>query len=446
MAVKFASWGNQQFVIPTTGAPASGYKLYTYVAGSSTLVTTYTTYLGDVEQSNPIILNSAGLPTNGQIWITEGSSVKIVFTDDDDVVLKTEDRIPGVNDASVTQDQWVSGAAPTYISATSFSLVGDQTSTFQVGRRLKTTNSGGTVYSTITASTFGAVTTVVVANDSGTLDSGLSAVSYGLISKTGDSMPRLVFPTMPQVAKFISGLTYSNNGSDATNDIDIAAGTAIDATGVYPLRLASALTKQSDAAWAVGTNAGALDTGAVGNSDYYIWLIARSDTGVVDVLFSLQPTSPTMPANYDYKRLIGWFKRSGGAILAFKVYEMEGGGIQFAYSAPIADVNLSNTLTTSRRTDPLSVPLNFSTIARVRALVFDASSTFTWLVCCPDETDAAPSQSASPGMSGVAAANVIDSKPLRVRTSSAGAVAGRATLATVDTYVLITEGFEWGRR
>lgn len=189
MAVKFAAWGNHQFVIPTTGAPASGYKLYTYVAGSSTLVTTYTTSAGSVAQTNPIILNSAGFPTTGQIWVTEGTSTKIVFTDASDVVIKTEDNIPGTNDTSVTADQWVAGPAPTYVSATSFTLVGDQTSTFHVGRRLKTTNSGGTIYSTITASTYTTLTTITIVNDSGTLDSGLSAVSYGLLTANNASLP-----------------------------------------------------------------------------------------------------------------------------------------------------------------------------------------------------------------------------------------------------------------
>jgi hypothetical protein len=59
-----------------------------------------------------------------------------------------------------TQSEWVaSGLTPTYVSATSFTLAGDQTSAFHKDRRLKTTNSGGTVYSTITASVFGALTT-----------------------------------------------------------------------------------------------------------------------------------------------------------------------------------------------------------------------------------------------------------------------------------------------
>ena len=191
MAVKFSSWGNHQFVIPTTGAPASGYKLKTYVAGSSTPVATYTTSAGDVSQGTTITLNSAGFPTTGQIWILEGTSIKIEFTDPSDVVLKTEDNISGVNDAVLSTSEWMNGPAPSFISTTSFSLVGDQTSTFHVGRRVKTTNSGGTIYSRISATAYTTLTTVTVVNDSGVLDSGLSAVEYGILSATNFAIPKL---------------------------------------------------------------------------------------------------------------------------------------------------------------------------------------------------------------------------------------------------------------
>jgi hypothetical protein len=177
------------------------------------------------------------------------------------------------------------------------------------------------------------------------------------MSKSNDAMPRGVFPTMANVTKFIYGMAYANV-SDATNDIDIAAGGCVDSTGVDVLTLAATLTKQLDAAWAVGTNAGGLDTGAIGNSDYYIWLIKRVDTQVVDALFSLSSTAPTMPANYTLKRLIGWFKRVGGTIVAFHTYETEGGGLEMNWDVPTLDVNILNTLTTARRTDAIKVPLN----------------------------------------------------------------------------------------
>lgn len=123
----------------------------------------------------------------------------------------------------------------------------------------------------------------------------------------GDALPR----------GYIDGVILSNNGSDATNDIDIAAGVARDASNAVNLALASALTKRLDAAWSVGTGNGGLDTGSIANATYHVWLIKRSDTGVVDVLFSTSASSPTMPTNYTHKRRIGSFIRTGGAITPF---------------------------------------------------------------------------------------------------------------------------------
>lgn len=118
--------------------------------------------------------------------------------------------------------------------------------------------------------------------------------------------------------KHKDGLTLANNGSDAVNDIDIAVGEAAsDTSPFYRMILASALTKRLDANWVVGTNQGGLDTGAIADTNYHVFLIQRSDTGVVDVLFSASPTSPTMPSNYDRKRRIGSIIRSGGTILGF---------------------------------------------------------------------------------------------------------------------------------
>lgn len=247
--------------------------------------------------------------------------------------------------------------------------------------------------------------------------------------------------------KYIYGWTYANNGADATNDLDIAAGGGMDATGAYWIT-GAALTKQSDVAWAVGTAAGGLDTGAVGNSDYYIWAIARSDTGVVDYLFSLSSTAPTMPASYDFKRLIGWFKRVGGTIVAFSTYETEGGGIELGWTAPTLDVNLAATLTTSRRTDAVKVPLNFSTIAHINVLTDDAGAQIATWICCPDQADAAPSVSIAPlvNIPQATAAMRYGATALRIRTSATGTIAARSDTATVDQYRVVTLGFTWARR
>lgn len=110
----------------------------------------------------------------------------------------------------------------------------------------------------------------------------------------------------PQLQGYSFGLALTTNVTDAANDVDIAVGSAASDVSPYNLmQLGTAITKRIDANWAVGTNQGGLDTGAVSAAaTYYIWLIQRSDTLVVDMLFSLSNTAPTMPANYDRKRLL----------------------------------------------------------------------------------------------------------------------------------------------
>jgi hypothetical protein len=246
--------------------------------------------------------------------------------------------------------------------------------------------------------------------------------------------------------KFISGMTYANSAGDVTNDIDIATGSAMDSTGAYLITVA-ALTKRLDAAWAVGTNQGGLDTGSIDNVNYYIWAIARSDTGVTDYLFSASATSPTMPTNYTYKRLIGFFTRAAGTILLFQTYETAGGGLELMYNSTQAVVTLAATLTTSRRTDSLVyVPLHFSVIAHVWVWINDASAASYNLVYCPDQADQVPSSSAFPFWNVSSATGLAGGTNLDIRTSSTGTIAARSTLATVDNYNVNLVGFTWDRR
>lgn len=170
---------------------------------------------------------------------------------------------------------------------------------------------------------------------------------------------------------YIDGLITSN-AADADHDITIAVGSARDSTDSEDIVLGSTITKQIDAAWSVGTNAGGLDTGSVANSTWYhVWLIKRSDTGVVDALFSTSVTAPTMPANYDYKRRIGSVLTNGSAnIIAFKQT-----GELWYWMEPVVDVSVT-TSPTAFTLATLTVPLGIVTEAVVR---IDCSDTATSL-------------------------------------------------------------------
>jgi hypothetical protein len=82
------------------GVILSGGKLYTYAAGTTTPLTSYTTSAGNVARTNPIVLDSAGrVPDGGEIWITS-ASYKFVLKTSTDVLIATYDNISGIGAAA----------------------------------------------------------------------------------------------------------------------------------------------------------------------------------------------------------------------------------------------------------------------------------------------------------------------------------------------------------
>ena len=75
------------------GNPLSGGKLYTYAAGTTTPLATYTTVVGDVAHTNPIILDSAGRVPSGQIWLTDSTAYKVTIKTSADVLVGSYDGI-----------------------------------------------------------------------------------------------------------------------------------------------------------------------------------------------------------------------------------------------------------------------------------------------------------------------------------------------------------------
>jgi len=74
------------------GLPLNAGLVYTYQAGSSTLLTTYTTYNGTVANPNPIVLNASGQVPN-EVWLQTGYSYKFVIQTSAGVTIQTLDNI-----------------------------------------------------------------------------------------------------------------------------------------------------------------------------------------------------------------------------------------------------------------------------------------------------------------------------------------------------------------
>jgi hypothetical protein len=347
--------------IDASGDPLVGGKIYTYLAGSSTPQVSFTNSAGTVQQANPIILNARGAP-DSPIWLQGGAAYKMVITDENDVTLQTIDGITGVNDpsSSETSDEWVLYLGePTYISATSFSVGGDQTNIFQQNRRIRSSNTGGTIYSSIIGSAFaGDITTVTVRNDSGTLDAGLSQVSYGFLSADDSSVPADYMTVVPG---YLYGLGLTNNSGDATNDIDFATGACADSTNTLMMIARTAMTKQLDAAWAAGTNAGGrMSAAAIANTTYHCFAIRKDSDGSVDFGFDTSPTAPTMPSGYTYFRRIGSVLRAGGALVPFVQR-----GDEFSIKTPALDISVANPGTSAVTRTLASLPTGIEVLAKM---------------------------------------------------------------------------------
>lgn len=93
----------QQF-FDNSGVILSGGKLYSYAAGTTTPQATYTSASGATAHTNPIVLNSAGRVSTGEIWLTAGSNYKFALYTSTDVLIATWDNITGINGTGITSN------------------------------------------------------------------------------------------------------------------------------------------------------------------------------------------------------------------------------------------------------------------------------------------------------------------------------------------------------
>jgi hypothetical protein len=167
---------------------------------------------------------------------------------------------------------------------------------------------------------------------------------------------------------YIDGLIMSTAGSSTT--MTIGAGQASNSTASVSMSLASSLAKTTSA-WAVGTTVGGLDTGTIAaNTWYHFYLIRRPDTGVVDVCFSTNATSPTYPTNYTQHRRIGAGRTNASSQwLAFTQV-----GSEFVWNSPVLDINTSALSTTTTNYTLTGVPSGISVVAHINAFLDHASA------------------------------------------------------------------------
>ena len=95
MSVNLSPIGNGINFLTNTGLPLAGGLLYTYQAGSSTPLATYTTNAGTIANTNPIVLGTDGRLPN-ELWLTYGYYYKFVLQDAVGSTIATYDNLYGI--------------------------------------------------------------------------------------------------------------------------------------------------------------------------------------------------------------------------------------------------------------------------------------------------------------------------------------------------------------
>jgi hypothetical protein len=247
---------------------------------------------------------------------------------------------------------------------------------------------------------------------------------------------------------FLYGCTLSNNGSDATNDIDIAAGKCIDSTNAVMMTL-SALTKRLDANWAAGTNQGMRNSGAaITDTTYHIYAVCKADGADPDIYAHASATVATVitalqaetgGSAYAYARRIGSIIRASATIVAFKQR-----GDEFLLDVALREVNDDNPgVSAVLRT--LTVPGGINVDAIITAGVYDTTPAVLvqLLVSSPDITDSAADVRYTAAVANAGAGvPQFGTSTARVRTNTSSQIRTRIDASTADTFVqIVTHGW-----
>lgn len=179
--------------------------------------------------------------------------------------------------------------------------------------------------------------------------------------------------------------------------ITVGAGSCRDDADTENLKLAAALTMSNlTVGWAVGNNQPKIRTGVVlaNGMTLHVYVIKRTDTGVVDVLLSDEASNPTLPANYTKSRRVASI-RFGAGVQTIPQFVQHGDDFAW-FTPPALDKNGAGT-SANRTLTTMTIPtgLPFWWYGRV-TVAGGASGAQLIALTDPAVADVAPGGAATP--------------------------------------------------
>ena len=219
----------RQWVDATDNTVLNGYWLIAFEAGTSTRANIAIDSSGTGSAAKFQTNASGYLVTSGSVVMRPfvDRSVKLALvpteaeadaSDISNAVWPTVDNVDGMLTASSDALWDEFSGTPTQTSATTFTVTGDQTSTFVAGTRLKFTDSS-TLYGVVFSSSYTSLTTVTVVLDSGSLSGSLSTVYTSIADVTTQPLTThsMVMNLIETNAINVSLNTLFKNGVDVVH-------------------------------------------------------------------------------------------------------------------------------------------------------------------------------------------------------------------------------------
>jgi len=263
--------------IDASGAPLVGGKVYTYAAGTTTPLTTYTTSAGTVANTNPVILDSRG---EANIWYSNGTSYKVVLTDSADATIWTVDNIVTIGSLAFQNANAVNITGGTIGSGVTFN--GNTTGTASNVTGVVAVVNGGTGSTTAAAARTALGAAKSGANDDITaLDQDVVLVATGTVG--ADSIGYRGAPQNAQTAAYQLALT--DNGkhiSITTGGVTIPANSA----AAFPIGATVVIYNNSGSSQSIAITtdtlrqAGTTNTGTRTLANYGLATCVKVDTTV----------------------------------------------------------------------------------------------------------------------------------------------------------------------